>query len=119
MSDIFKIMQTKMFRNNNIIIFVNTIPIVSGSLYSLYNITPNPVLVENNMLMLIKPRIKFIALTIDQDYYGNSDQNEFSMCYDTTHFNTLTAIKRQADVKNKLLNIHLLFRFFFFFHVTL
>ncbi|KAL4089038.1 hypothetical protein QTP88_024116 [Uroleucon formosanum] len=30
--------------------------------------------------------IKYLALTIDQEYYVNLDQNEFSMCYDTKHF---------------------------------
>ncbi len=75
MSEIFKIMQTNIVRNNDVIMFINTIPIVSSSLYNLYNIIPNPVLVENNFYMLIKPRIKYITLTIYQEYYVNLDQN--------------------------------------------
>jgi len=86
MPEIFKIMQTTIVRNNDVIMFVNTIPIVSSNLYSLYNVIPNPVLIENNIYMFIKPRIKYIALTIDQEYYVNLDQNEFNMCYDTKHF---------------------------------
>lgn len=86
MPEIFKIMQTTIVRNNDIIMFINTIPIVSSTLYNLYNIIPNPMLIENNIYMLIKPRIKYLALTIDQEYYVNLDQNELSMCYDTKHF---------------------------------
>ena len=86
MSEIFKIMQTTIVRNNDIIMFINTVPIVSSTLYNLYNIIPNPMLIENNIYMFIKPRIKYLALTIDQEYYVNLDQNEFSMCYDTKHF---------------------------------
>jgi len=39
MSEILKIIQTNIVRNNDIIMFINTIPIVSISLYSLYNIS--------------------------------------------------------------------------------
>jgi hypothetical protein len=85
-SEMFKIMQTNIVRSNDVIMFINTIPIVFSSLYNLYNIIPNPVLVENNFFMLIKPRVKYIALTIDQEYYVNLDQNEFNMCYDTKHY---------------------------------
>ncbi|KAL4101147.1 hypothetical protein QTP88_021185 [Uroleucon formosanum] len=42
--------------------------------------------IKQYLYMFIKPRIKYLALTIDQEYYVNLDQNEFSMCYDTKHF---------------------------------
>lgn len=69
MPEIFKIMQTTIVRNNDIIMFINTIPIVSSTLYNFYNIIPNTMLIENNIYMLIKPRIKYLALTIDQECY--------------------------------------------------
>ncbi|KAF0752477.1 Dimer Tnp hAT domain-containing protein [Aphis craccivora] len=36
----------------------------------------NPVLVEGNVFMFIKPRVKFLSITIDQEHFANSDQND-------------------------------------------
>jgi len=58
-SEIFKIMQTTVVKSNNLIIFISTIPLVSSNSYNLYNVLPNPILVEDNTFMLIKLRIKF------------------------------------------------------------
>lgn len=86
MSELYRIMQTTIVNSDNLIIFINTIPLVLSNMHNLYNVLPNPVYLENNRFMFIQPRFKFIAITIDQEYFINLSENDVSLCTDTNHF---------------------------------
>jgi len=45
-----------------------------------YMSRPKPMLVEDNTFMFIKPRVKFLVIIIDQEYFANLDQNDVNMC---------------------------------------
>lgn len=86
MSELYRIMQTTIVKSDDLIIFINTIPLVLSNMYKLYNVLPNPVYLENNRFMFIQPRFKFIAITIDQEYFINLSENDVSLCTDTNRF---------------------------------
>jgi len=86
MSELYKIIQTTIVKSNDLIVFINTIPLVLSNMYKLYNVLPKPVYLENNRFMFVKPRFKFIAITIDQEYFINLSENDVSLCIDTNRF---------------------------------
>lgn len=43
-------------------------------------------LLEGNTFIFIKPRVKFLAITIDQEHFVSLDQNDVNMCLDARHF---------------------------------
>lgn len=83
---ILDIISIHAFLQNNVIIFVLSIPLIENAFYNLYNTIPLPIERENQVYFFIQPVTRFLAISDDNFQYTLMKDIENCKLVDNKHF---------------------------------
>ena len=105
--DLQKITKMSIFYNNNKLVFITKIPLITETELTMYNIIPIPIPLNTKTALLIK-QSPFIAITKDRKEYTQFFEGQLKSCTETSMYRICPAFQQMSEnVRNPPCEVYL------------